>query len=423
MPRARYQRGSLRTSVPPRKGKPARKLPRGTYWAQWYQYVRTPGGKERRRRREKIITRELAEKYFNLEYEGPLNKSDAQRVLDLLIAEDNGTYIPPDRAATFEQVAREYLATVEPGWGPHTARTSRGIIEYTLIGGLGKRPVAELTEIELQQFLNRHIAAKASKSKLSKMLLYLRAILDFAVVKKIIPANPAKNPGYKLRAKSKRPVSERHLSLEECRRLLSVVIGGDHLAIRTLIQLGLRPEELFALRRDDVIEDTLRIDEAIVEGQSAPVKTEASDASVYIPPDLQAEFAAWLECLPPDPQTWLFTSPRGCVWRLQNYLNRVLKPAAIRAGVGVYKRRNKKGGEVTSTDVNFQVLRRTCATLFGAKAKDPRDTQAQLRHADPTVTLRHYQKSIPASVKAAAIALEAELVGSTNRTGIEQVTN
>ena len=72
-----------------------------------------------------------------------------------------------------------------------------------------------------------------------------------------------------------------------------------------------------------------------------------------------------------------------------------------------------KGDVVESTDVNFQVLRRTCATNFGAKAKDPRDTQAQLRHADPTVTLRHYQKSIPANVRAAAMALEEELFGSS----------
>src|SRR5215831_17680949 len=87
---------------------------------------------------------------------------------------------------------------------------------------------------------------------------------------------------------------------------------------------------------------------------------------------------------------------RGLPWGAQNYLNRVLKPAAIRARVSLFKRKTRKGEEVESTDVNFQVLRRTCATLFGAKAKDPRDTQAQLRHADPSVTLRHYQKSIPA---------------------------
>jgi integrase len=208
-------------------------------------------------------------------------------------------------------------------------------------------------------------------------------------------------------------------------RLLAVVSGADHLALRILIQLGLRSEELFALRRNDVIGDMLRIDEAIVEGASARVKTEASEASVYIPPDLKMELGCWLEGLSEDPEAWLFPSPKGHPWGAQNYLNRVLKPAAIRARVGLFKRKTRKGDEVESTDVNFQVLRRTCATLLGAKAKDPRDTQAQLRHADPSVT-RHYQKSIPASVKAAAVALESELVdksGGSNRRGFEQVRN
>ncbi len=56
----------------------------------------------------------------------------------------------------------------------------------------------------------------------------------------------------------------------------------------------------------------------------------------------------------------------GGPWSAQNYLNRVLKPAAVRAGVGVFRRRSGKGEEVESTDVNFQVLRRTCnsATLI-----------------------------------------------------------
>jgi integrase len=158
--------------------------------------------------------------------------------------------------------------------GVHTIRTSKGLIEYALIGGsLGSRPVAELTEIDLQQFLKEHVAAGASRSKLSKLLLYLRNILDHAVMKKLIPANPARNPGYRLKAKSRKAVSGRYLSMEECQRLLSVVSGADHLALRIFIQLGLRSEELFGLRRSDVVEDTLRIDEAIVEGASATVKT------------------------------------------------------------------------------------------------------------------------------------------------------
>jgi integrase len=415
MSRQRYQRGALKTFVPARKGKPQRQLPRGTYWARWYWYVRTTDGREKRSPREKIITKDLARSLrVAAEYEGPLTKADAQRVLDLLIARDAGAYIPPDTSATLAQVAREYLAIVGPNWGPHTVRTSTGLIEYALIGGkLGSRPVAEIDEIELQQFLNEHVGSGASRSKLSKLILYLRNVLDHAVMKKLIPANPARNPGYRLKAKSRKAVSGRYVTMKECQRLLAVISGGDHLAIRLLIQLGLRSEELFALRRNDVVGEMLRIDEAIVEGASAAVKTEASEAMVYVPPDLRMELHTWLDDLSADPMAWLFPSPKGRPWGAQNYLNRILKPAAIRAGIGIFKRRNRSGEEVESTDVNFQVLRRTCATLFGAKAKDPRDTQTQLRHADPSVTLRHYQKSIPASVRAAAVALESELLGQT----------
>ena len=33
-----------------------------------------------------------------------------------------------------------------------------------------------------------------------------------------------------------------------------------------------------------------------------------------------------------------------------------------------------------------------------------------MRHADPQITLRHYQQAIPAEMKAAAIALETDLL-------------
>jgi hypothetical protein len=235
-----YQRGTLKSFVPAAKGKPKRQLPRGTYWARWYRYIKQADGSEKRSPREKIITKDLARRFrVATEYEGPLAEADAQRILDLLIAQDAEKYTPPDTSITFGQVACDYLATVEPGWGPHTVRTSKRLIEYALIGGkLGSRPVVDVSEIELQQFLNEHVSAGASRSKLSKLLLYLRSILDHAVMKKIIPANPARNPGYRLKAKSRKPVSQRYLSMEECQRLLSVVVGAGHLAFRFFIQLG-----------------------------------------------------------------------------------------------------------------------------------------------------------------------------------------
>jgi hypothetical protein len=36
--------------------------------------------------------------------------------------------------------------------------------------------------------------------------------------------------------------------------------------------------------------------------------------------------------------------------------------------------------------------------------------KAHMRHADPQVTLKHYQQAVPAAVKAAAVSLETDLL-------------
>jgi hypothetical protein len=51
-----------------------------------------------------------------------------------------------------------------------------------------------------------------------------------------------------------------------------------------LIQLGLRSEELFALRRNDVQGSGLVIDEAIVDGETKDIKTIASATMMYLTP-------------------------------------------------------------------------------------------------------------------------------------------
>jgi len=121
-------------------------------------------------------------------------------------------------------------------------------------------------ETELQVSLNERVNAGASQFLLKKLLLHIRAIFKHARKRKIMVDNPTED----LKARSKQRVCERYLTVDECRRLLSVLVSRDYLIVRMFIQLGLRPEEMFALRRDDVKEDRLRIDEALVEGQSAP---------------------------------------------------------------------------------------------------------------------------------------------------------
>jgi integrase len=173
------------------------------------------------------------------------------------------------------------------------------------------------------------------------------------------------------------------------------------------IQLGLRPEELFALRRNDAGEEFIRIDEAFTKGQIKGTKTEESAVNVYVPPDLMVELRTWMNSTDGKDEDWLFpASHRRGSAKLSpisqnNYRNRVLKPAAERAGI---------------SGLDLLTLRRTCATHFGQKA-NTKDTQAQMRHADPLTTLKYYQQSIPESVKAAAVALEAEMLKKPGESG------
>ena len=75
------------------------------------------------------------------------------------------------------------------------------------------------------------------------------------------------------------------------------MFGSNHLAIRLLVQLGLRPEEAFALRKNDARGAELVIDEAIVDGATKEPKTLASAATMYITPDLAIELKHHLETI------------------------------------------------------------------------------------------------------------------------------
>lgn len=397
--RPKSQRGELSEHMPKRG-----KLARGRYWARWRIYVRQPDGSEAIKRAEKIIDRAYAEQIgFALNYDGPLTKTDARQILENLIRESNARPAAFTSKTTFEELAREYIELNRPNWEASTSRVNTQVIETHLIAVLGGCNIRSMSDVDLQRFINGYVEKDASRSLLTKLVMFLRAILNLAVDQRILERNPAR----KLRAKSRKRSSNLAHTLEECDQILGHVSGSDHLAVRLLIQLGLRSEELFALRRKDVLAHGLLIDEAIVDGEAKQTKTLASEAVMYLTPDLEVELQHYLASLPGDPDGWVFPSSRkGVPTRPGNFLNRVMKPAATLAGVAL---RVSSTGKPTSA-LNFQSLRRTSSTLFGARAKDPKSTQTHMRHVDPYVTLKHYQQGVPSEVKAAALALEQDLL-------------
>jgi integrase len=240
----------------------------------------------------------------------------------------------------------------------------------------------------------------------------MAAALEYAVGERLIVVNPAAKvelPGAKLRKPTKRAYG-----LDEMRRLLSAartVSVREHLIVRIFYVCGLRPGELFALRIDDVEPGLLRIDEALKETEKGPdrigeTKTESSNAYVSISEDLHQEIMTWLSIRNlEDPYhssgtmrstDLLFPSEVGTPYRIGNYLKRILKPIAAKAGI---------------PDMTYRALRRTFATQF-QRHGSPKDAQAQLRHSRLEMT-DWYMREIPESVRAAVEEMDSEICSAS----------
>jgi integrase len=240
----------------------------------------------------------------------------------------------------------------------------------------------------------------------------MKAILDEATELDFIGKNPAR----KLEIPETREQCHRAPSEAEIRELLGVMSGRDHLILHMFSVLGLRPGELFALRRNDrEASGELRIDESVsdsLKGDERVVipKTEASVARVWLPRSIRVELDYWMRNMTDQrPEAFLFPSTRGTPISPHNFLSRRLKPAAKRA-LAAMRRAGRQIPPGFLEGIDHRALRRTCATRM-QKHGNVKDIQAHLRHASPDVTAGIYMQNIPESLRAAVEGLDQELAG------------
>ena len=148
---------------------------------------------------------------------------------------------------------------------------------------------------------------------------------------------------------------------------------------------ALRPSELFALRWRSFDGGKLTITETGYKGQIRPWgKTRRSLGDVHLPKGMADNLWLWKqECPRSSPEAFIFPNTDGGFLDTGNYRNRVLTPLAEKLGL---------------PKLNFQVLRRTMATLAQKKGS-VKDIQAHLRHAKADTTADEYMQSLPESVK------------------------
>jgi integrase len=186
------------------------------------------------------------------------------------------------------------------------------------------------------------------------------------------------------------------------------VLASVPLRDRILLTLDMtetfRPSELFALQWRGFHMDrrTLTVAQTAYRGKLRDFgKTKKSLRTVYLPEGLANELWLWKqEC--PDASTDAFIFPNsrqrngakmnGFI-RTDNYRARVLKKLAKELGLA---------------KLNFQVLRRTIATLAQTKG-NVKDVQGILGHTKADTTVNVYMQQIEDGVKQTLDAIYAEL--------------
>lgn len=312
--------------------------------------------------------------------------------------------------ATVGQLLEDFYLLKLGDWAKQTRDTMRALIDNGLKPALGNKALEDVTAEDLKVFINslpsrkwtpktKYIRpdgsvvvthSKESKSGCSvsyvkKSITVLRAVFDLAVERNLIRKNPARSITTKLTVpKTTRAIDKSVFAPTQLPALLAELERRDSLIVWLSIIAATRPNELFALTGGDVGPDYIYVRQALdVERQIKTTKTERP-RKIALPPELAADVNAWLveNNIGKDDLVFRNVRNKAPIHR-SNYLRRVLRPAAKRA-------------KIATSNVDFRMLRRSFATIANAIGFDVKSIQAQLGHAQPTMTLGTYIQPVDA---------------------------
>ncbi len=349
-------------------------------------FIRKIIDRERRRTREKVLgpVKEIGD-----------SRPNAMAKLRQVRAELKGKGAAPFTNPTVAELWDRYRAIKAERWSKIMDGALVSTFKTCVLPAIGQSRATAVTASQLQGLLNALAKAGRSHSAIKKARTHLKALFELAVEDKILDRSPARRITMPKRI---RKVDDTYLDQAVVRKLFQAAGQRDRIILRIFGSCGLRPQETFALRANDVEPGRLRVDEALKQAERGSAfvgepKTRDSYGYVSLPTKLESELRAWIrdQCIPPE--GWLFPASRGGgPLRPNNYVKRDLAQLAKAAGVG---------------RIDLRCLRRTCATYL----RDEAAAQGQLRHSSVETTKRHYLKAIPAEQKARVEKLDRELFG------------
>ena len=360
MRRKRYQQGSL-------------KVVRGRWIAQWW---------EEGHRRNKTLGK-LSQ----------MTKSQARDELAAILVSIKAHHQAPSNECTFGNfVEQTYLPFYRRKWKDSTAGSNEDRLKHHLTCEFAGRALGSFTRNELQDLLDRKAASALSFNTVNHLRWDLKQIFRMAVAEDYLRKNPAEllfTPRQAHRAIG------RAMTWQDVRLLFSVLEARELTVCMLATVAGMRPGEIFALKWKHIKTDDVEIEQRLYRGKIDSPKTNQSKRSVALSQGLQAEIAKWrLLSGDPGPEAWVFPSESlKTPLAKDNCWRRWISPRLKAVGLEW---------------VNFQVMRRTHASLMRELKVDPKVVADQLGHS-VDVNLNVYSKTALGLRKEAVDGFETAL--------------
>lgn len=269
-----------------------------------------------------------------------------------------------------------YTGRTKRGLGEGTRDDYRGALERAIVPVLGRLRLAEVEPRDVKR-LAAELSARMAPASVSKTMAPLKAMLACAVEDGLIRSNPS--AGVRIAQPAGDDGEEEQvkaLTEDELQAVLKHVPAEWQAFFGFLFESGLRIGEAIELRWHDVDGDWLRVDRRFYRGKVGLPKGRKKRRIRLSKSMAQALWVRRNETRPGPGDLVFTTTTRGVRIDPSNLMSRVLKPAAVAAGVGGW--------------VGFHTFRHSCATALFRRSWNAVQVQKFLGHSDPGFTLRTY---------------------------------
>jgi integrase len=312
-----------------------------------------------------------------------------------------------DSRITFAQYAPEwidaYRGRTDKGVKPETLTDYRKTLERDALPFFGRMRLSHIRPSDIKRYAQELEAKGVSVGTVRVKLAPVKALLADALEDGVIRSNPAAGVTIKSAPATGDVDDEdeaehvKALSTSELDALLAALPEEWELFFRFLGDSGLRIGEVALKWGDfDTAAALVQVRRRRYRGRIDRPKSKYGRRKARISTSVAAELRT-LRTGQADDEL-VFPNQAGTYLDPANVMSRVLKPAAVKAGLGQWVVAN--GRRHPESWVGFHTFRHTCATVLFEAGWNAKQVQLQLGHHKPSFTLDTYIHLMPGDLPA-----------------------